>query len=604
MDIIKLIENSNSLEELRELGALPDPYDETGFYYVYYARADYKAVLPEIMGFIESGLRIYYNRYYDTGKSFTEDYLAKVKSAHCRCAVLYLSAEAVKDPVFYRLLKIISDTGCNYLSINFAINEELLSGEQIAEKYVLDPERKRLLKKLFKNEITYIDSSFSLSRKIEELNRAYRTAPMHYSLCDNFAVVDYVYDVQEENITVPSSVVIGEKEYTVKAIARGAFASCGNLKKLSFPDTLEYIGFLGDEHCEAPEESSFGDIFESTSRINITNGTFYGCKSLEEIIYPPNVKFLYKYEFCGCTSLKRLILGDCLKFCVRGDYAQTDGFFMFGEEGDDDTVLKELKVPKSVVKSCDTYRLCLADLHDFWLDAELPAENVYGYTVLKDCDSFFIDKKTTNYPAATKLVRVEYDKDWAFSEVIYSEYSGCEVLEEAILPDCVKKLSGTFSGCVSLKKVKLPRDLNFIESAFEGCISLESITLPESVMFVDRDAFLGCENLHTVISDSKYNKWLFKRRKNRLDKLLSYKHKWVFYVRLFFAYLTLPLFHPVLFLSTIFRRKELAFARMRFFEACAVENLYLKENTGGFRIKGYKKVTTDKPGYYKYIKNA
>ena len=645
MNIYELIENSHSLDELRENKVLPDPYDDSGFYYVYYAQADYKTVLPEIMGYIDNGLRIYYNRYYDRSKSFTADYLAKVKSVHCRCAVIYLSEEAIKDPVFYQLLNTISETGCNYLSVNLPVNGKILSGEQIAEECVDEPERARLLKELFKNEITYIPSTFSLPQKIEELTRAYRTAPIHYSLCGDFAVADYVYDLQEDNIIIPQSVLLGGKEYIVKAVARGAFANCENLKKIVFPETIEYIGFLGYEFSADNDEGGSvdeDDLFEAQSRINQANGTFYRCKSLEEIVYPPKVKRLYKYEFCGCTSLKRIILNKSLKFYRLNDFATNDGFFEFGEfffeedkeyetefggeqSDDNQIILESLTVPQSICKTYDDrFKICFSDANNLWMEAELPAKEINGYLTVEKREEYFLNPQTMNLPDVRGVIKVEYDNDWKMSDTLEGEYSDCTELTEAILPDFVEGLSDTFSGCSSLEKVKLPKNLKHIFQAFAGCESLSRIDLPEGletidscafmntaleeiklppkVMMVDKDAFCGCFNLHTIISDSAYNKWLFKRRRNYVDRLISHKHKRWFYIKTFLSYLTLPILHPIIFISSIIHRKELREQRLRFFEVCVPENIYLKEGTGKFKIKGYKKIKSDKSGYIKYIK--
>lgn len=645
MNVFELIENSRSLDELRSLKVLPDPYDDSGYYYIYYAQDDYKAVLPEILSFIENGLRVYYNRYYDRGKSFINDYLAKVKSAHCRCAVIYLSEQAVKDPVFFRLLEILMRTGCSYLSVNLPVNGQILSGEKIAEKYVTDKRRAFLLKTLFKNAVTYIPGSFTLSQKIEELTRAYRSAPMHYSLCGDFAAVDYVYDLQEDNLIIPPSVLLGGKEYCVKAVRRGAFANCENLKKIVFPETIEYIGFLGGE-------SSFGgemenetvdeeDIFEAKSQINETNGTFYRCKSLQEIVFPLKVKFLYKYEFCGCASLKRILLNEGLKFCNLNDYLDRQGFFdlednFSGEveaedgclngDGEDcgANALDELKVSSNICKTEDgRFKIFLSDANR-WIDIDLPAKNICGYSLAKNQENCFIDKFTPNIPDVNGLVRIEYDREWKISKALPDEYCDCTKLIEAVLPDYVENLSGTFAGCVSLKKVKLPENLKYLSQTFEDCTRLTCITLPEgletigcdsfkntaleevilpsTVICVDGSAFCGCERLHTVISDSKYNKWLFKHKRNRLPEMIAYKRKSTFYAKLFFVYITLPLLHPVAFFTLLFRRKEISEQSKRFFEVCHPKNIYIKEKTGKFNIKGYKKIKSDKAGYFKFIK--
>ena len=79
-----------------------------------------------------------------------------------------------------------------------------------------------------------------------------------------------------------------ETEYTIPegviALNPAAFATCYNLKKINFPETLETIGL----YC------------------------FAECTLLNNITIPDNVQELGDFSFCGCTSLTDINLPDTM----------------------------------------------------------------------------------------------------------------------------------------------------------------------------------------------------------------------------------------------------------------------------------------------------
>lgn len=621
-EILERIENSRSLRELQEAAVLPDPFDDTGFYYIYYAKEDYKTALCDIVRFAGNGLRVYYNRYLDTGKSFTSDYLAKAKSVHCRCAVIYLSENALRDPVFFRLLRTISAGHIAYLSINLPAGGTILSGEQMAARVPLSEENAAAVRTLFGNEITYLPYNMPFLQKKRELERVRRISDMHYSLHKDFAVADYVNDTGEETVDVLPAVLIGGKEYPVKAVRRGAFAHCEQLKKITLPDTLLYIGFTGSEPDALP---SSGDRFVA--------GTFFGCENLEEIVFPPHVRFLYPFEFCGCTGLKRLLLNPDLRLRATDAYAGS-GFFLFenpyaetetaeqGEEAEG-VCLDEIRLPQSVCFANDEFSArCLVtqngDRFDYWQTIDVPAKKITGYSAVRTQDCYVVARNAVNGSRCMQPRHLAYEEGWNLSDTIGDDYADCERLLSAELPDGVLHLQDTFRHCGALTTVKLPRSLQTLVGTFEDCSSLETIELPdglwsvggsafartalteirlpETVIKVDDEAFDGCERLRTIVSDSKFNKWLFKKKINMVHRKLMYRSRFVYFLCAFFGSIFgfFRNLHRLPALLSVLKNK------LRFFEGIGIETIYLKKGTGKFKIKGFTRVPSDRDGYIRY----
>ena len=74
-------------------------------------------------------------------------------------------------------------------------------------------------------------------------------------------------------------------EEGVKIIGTSAFCGCGNLTKISFPDTLEVIEY--DAFC--------------------------ACSKLEKIILPNSLTKIGKAPFAMCDRLKEVVVGECNK---------------------------------------------------------------------------------------------------------------------------------------------------------------------------------------------------------------------------------------------------------------------------------------------------
>jgi hypothetical protein len=66
--ILEAIEASVSFAEVRARACLPEPDGDSGYLFVSYSHADYKAVIPDIIRLQAEGLRIWYDRCLGTGQ--------------------------------------------------------------------------------------------------------------------------------------------------------------------------------------------------------------------------------------------------------------------------------------------------------------------------------------------------------------------------------------------------------------------------------------------------------------------------------------------------------------------------------------------------------
>ena len=80
-------------------------------------------------------------------------------------------------------------------------------------------------------------------------------------------------------------------------------------------------------------------------------------------------------------------------------------------------------------------------------------------------------------------------------------FTHCTGLKSIDIPNKVTVLAG-FNGCTGLKFIDIPNSVKKIRG-FRGCNGLTSVTIPNSVKELDRNAFVACTNLKSVIIENE-----------------------------------------------------------------------------------------------------
>lgn len=89
--------------------------------------------------------------------------------------------------------------------------------------------------------------------------------------------------------------------------------SCCDIESVEFPDSLRIIGEGAFSHCDKLKSIKFGNGIEKIGSQNDDEGCFFAyCTELEEIEFPPSLKYLGQNAFYGCKNLKRVMFNDGL----------------------------------------------------------------------------------------------------------------------------------------------------------------------------------------------------------------------------------------------------------------------------------------------------
>lgn len=276
--------------------------------------------------------------------------------------------------------------------------------------------------------------------------------------------------------------VIGEGILDITGMA---FQNCTDLKKVTFPESLQSLSVSTFENCTSLEEAVFSGYLMNFSdaafrdctglkRViapkgcaNVLNYTFFNCKSLEEIVLPEECSVIRQNGFRGCESLKKITIPDTVT--VIGSYAFAGC-----------SSLTELIIPDSVTKiDSGAFNGCTG-LKKVRLSgkAESLVERLfYGCSSLSKVE----------LPEGIKSIGTDV-------------FIGCNSLVEIELPDSVTEIGeGAFRGCEGLKTITLSKNLSGLgKDVFNGCTSLEQITVPGKVKKIEDNLFYECKNLQTV----------------------------------------------------------------------------------------------------------
>ncbi len=281
----------------------------------------------------------------------------------------------------------------------------------------------------------------------------------------------------ENTVKLPASLEMLIIDGDVEKIDDNSFAGCKNLEAIILPDSVCEIGELAFYECFDLVYISFGSGVEKLGEYSfaycqslyavdcmgaeeIGKGTFYSCRSLNNITLPFVGKSLEENRFLGYifgaetadfndefvpSSLRRVIIGEgCLNIPDRA--------FTSCER------LTEVVLPEGIVDiGIRAFYKCRS-----LIGAELPES-----LVSVGDDAFFMCESLSSVSFGNKL-----------ESLGMQAFYGCNSLGAVSLPEGLTELLPlTFYGCSSLSDVELGGVKRIGKDAFAGCDRLDPLDL-------------------------------------------------------------------------------------------------------------------------------
>lgn len=293
------------------------------------------------------------------------------------------------------------------------------------------------------------------------------------------------------SVTIPSSFVISNITYSVKAIGEYAFYLAKELTSVTIPSSVTSIGENAFRDCSSLTSVVFSN---NSSLTQILRNAFSGCATLAFIELPPSLISIGNSAFSNCTSLSSISMHPTVKFIKEGAFINC-------------TSLTSITIPSSVT---------LIEPYVFFGCTSLTSVTIptsvtsIGGVSFEGCSSL----STVTIPSSVSSIGGSAFKGCSNLSTITipssitsiggSAFEGCSTMSSIIIPPSVTRINDrTLWGCVSLTSVIIPSSVTDIGiSAFENCTSLSSVFVSSSVKTIRNYAFRGCSALINVDSNN------------------------------------------------------------------------------------------------------
>ena len=323
-----------------------------------------------------------------------------------------------------------------------------------------------------------------------------------------------------ESVTIPGTITVDDKSYTVVAIDDQVFANCENLKSVTLNEGLRTIGERAFQYCWNAEFNGLPSTVTSIGQNAFTN-----CSGFTKVEIPNGCTSIGREAFAGNYNLKRVELPNSLT---------TIDEFAFANCRSLETVISRVNSPFSIEKSvfCSSwnedengnrvYDPSRATLYvpvntkpsyqavEGWnmfadiIEGE-PKEGVYenlNYSYILDSGEATVIEG--DYSQLTDVVipsSVSFDGvSYAVKTIGKRAFNNCSNLQSITLNEGLERIDDyAFSACHSAKIESFPSTLKIIgDNAFFNCNGISSLILPTGLETIGNSAFHACFGLEEV----------------------------------------------------------------------------------------------------------
>ncbi len=366
---------------------------------------------------------------------------------------------------------------------------------------------KKIHSEAFKNCISLIDIDLSKQNNLTMISDRV------FLDCINLKTISFPKSIQILGWDIISNTEIEEVDLSMATELTNlspAFSSAGKLKKIKLPITITKI------EAGAFQYSGLKDIdFTYLNRLTvIEGGVFTNCSNLETIKLPSSVNQIGDQAFRGCSSLEIIDLSNLTSLNKI-----SDGLFIICEK------LKDIKFPNSILSmgsnifgECKSLKkIDLSNLHSLKILDHTFINCQYLESIILPNSINSIGKQ--EFYNCKSLLEIDLSGLINLKEIFNIVFMNCEKIVKIKLPVSIIKIDnefnlsekGAFRNCYSLKNINLKDLINIRyipDNAFMDCKSLESIDIPKSIIYIGCDVFKNCTMLSTVRIDAESDNYI------------------------------------------------------------------------------------------------
>ncbi len=328
------------------------------------------------------------------------------------------------------------------------------------------------------------------------------------------------------SVSIPSSVIYGNKKYTVTWIGTGAFHNCPYLTSVTIPNSVTSIGGYAFGNC--PRLTSIvvepgNKVYDSRDDCNAiietaTNTLAFGCSGT---IIPNSVTSIGGYAFYEYTGSTPITIPNSV---TSIEYRAFWG-----------STLASITIPNSVTSIGEDAFWGCTGLTSITIPNSVTSIRDYAFSGCTGLTSVTIGNGVTSigfcaFSGCTGLTAITIPE--SVTSIGNGAFSGCTGLTSVVWnakkcggwsgycspfhSDCNNITSFTFGNEVdsipaylceemaNLTSITIPNSVTSIgDRAFWRCTGLTSITIPNSVTSIRDYAFSGCTSLTSVVWNAK-----------------------------------------------------------------------------------------------------
>ncbi len=227
----------------------------------------------------------------------------------------------------------------------------------------------------------------------------------------------------------------------IRAIGNGAFKGVKNVRYMSIPSEINYIG-------DSAFEAAFLEEVDIKGAKNLGNYAFKSCTQLKKVTMGDGLDYIGREAFEGCTQLQEIILPYSLATIEKGAFANCENLSTV----DLDPVKPQIGI--GVIKEGAFYNCNLSNLN-------------FGTTSMATIEEGAF---ATNLPGTDGLKSLDMSQS-GISELKDHVFAGRTMLTEVIMPGKYGATSGvelpvnTFARCINLAKVEFPEQSGLVDYA-------------------------------------------------------------------------------------------------------------------------------------------
>ena len=337
---------------------------------------------------------------------------------------------------------------------------------------------------------------------------------LYYNLNGSTAEVTSNPNGYNGDINIPSIVDYEGKTYNVVGIGECAFYPKSNIKSVSIPNSILYIGDAAFFNSGLTSIKIPGNVK------SVGSSAFAFCANLESAILEDGIDSLGNGAFSNCEKLVNVSIPSTVTYTEGVPFVGTpwydnlpDGLIYIGKVvcGVKGTLPENsnIEIKEGTVRIGRGAFYGQTGLTSF----TLPSSIIYidydafeGTTWLNNQEDGIVYIGNVLYKYKGEM---PYDTEISIREgitiILENTFRECRGLKKITLPSTLLSIGPyAFERCIYLKSLKVPENVTDIgNSAFSWCADMEDLEIGRSVNNIGENAFYRCYNLKNVKVDEE-----------------------------------------------------------------------------------------------------